>query len=396
MRYFLPTLLVLYWMAYTNHALAQSMEQAEPQISFVKESRTHAYYVRQAELWWQEVQTDQTAETPWFNYYRACRNAQGTANWSTDFVKESPALKLGADIVELMEQHIPETFTYYYVKGSTGGVAPDGGPYLLKAYEMNPDFPGIHSGMISYAESIQDMNLRTEINQRWFLTREYSEGFMAYGYNVLQSVAPDGLLFTQGDNDTYPIWMLQDVKGLRPDVRVINIDFLLVESYREPIFKSLGIKPFELKEIDINEYETNWTHVVAHILTHYEGGRPIHLAMTVSPRWYQGFGDALYPIGLTQQYSTTPLDSLELNRQLVEETFLLDHIRAELVYDQAAKHLANMTANYLKPLGLAYQAWLNKHEEPSAQQIKTWARQFVDRLEDAELAKQYRAIFEGE
>ena len=68
-----------------------------------------------------------------------------------------------------------------------------------------------------------------------------------FAIDYLESCAPNAVLFTQGDNDTYPLWYAQETEGVRPDIRIINLSLLGVDWYIEQLrYKTNSAPPLKM------------------------------------------------------------------------------------------------------------------------------------------------------
>jgi hypothetical protein len=83
----------------------------------------------------------------------------------------------------------------------------------------------------------------------WF-THDRRGNYVAhdYAYDMLAPLAPNGFVVTNGDNDTFPLWYIQQVEGVRKDVRVVNLSLLNTDWYIRQLRDEEPKVPIELND----------------------------------------------------------------------------------------------------------------------------------------------------
>jgi tetratricopeptide (TPR) repeat protein len=125
-----------------------------------------------------------------------------------------------------------------------------------------------------------------------------------YGKNLLNYVDENAILITNGDNDTFPLWYLQQVEGMRPDVDILNLSLVQINWYIKQL-KDRGIPmSFTYDEIEhmtpywVRDPDTGQTRMITlrdiavHDIIRETGtSRPIYWAVTVDD--FMGYWDRL-------------------------------------------------------------------------------------------------------
>jgi len=207
-----------------------------------------------------------------------------------------------------------------------------------------------------------------------FSTGGFAAPLMEYGKNILRTCEQNGVIFTNGDNDTFPLWYLQDVEGFRPDIAVVNLSLLNTDWYIKQLRDSrptdveyyklieeregienigrrfikvtddnitAGLTRWKTREVTFpikSENQITWTVkptfakqalkvqdvMIMQIINDANWTSPIYFAVTVSPSKRIGLEEYLEMEGLAYRlrpYKTKGINADRMERNLNDYTF---------------------------------------------------------------------------
>lgn len=350
-------------------------QQPEEVPRLAQQYKSHEWYVAQVKLWKGEIDRDPTDAHAWYNYFKASRYEayEDTASLQ---VKSQRMQNLLSD----MERAIPNSFEAHFCKYWNGGNEADLFPELEAAYRIRQDYAEVSPDFVSYYELHGDYDKKNFFCTKWYETKTISPSLLNYNYNVLMSLDKDAILVTTGDNDTYPIWLLQCVKGIRPDVTVINTSLISIPEYRLRMMKEHGIKGdgalLDWDRMETTPYETCLAQFLQS-LAESNKSRPFYVTLTVGPDCLTLIKENLYTVGLANRYSPHRIDNIAMLEKNWNQ-FRLDYLDLEFygesyLFNSGGLQLLNM--NYVTPALLLYEHYLLAGDEGKADRFRDLALQ---------------------
>jgi hypothetical protein len=278
-----------------------------------------------------------------------------------------------------MGKAIPETYTFYLLKFWNMYSCEDL-TLVEKAYAINPERPDTYYPFLSQAEVKGDTKTIKKFCTKLYESKDISPWLYEYNYNVLISVKPNAILFTNGDNDTYPAWILQQVHNVRPDVTVMNLSMCQIEEYLQNKLNSRGIKA-NAKEIQesvkvsiagkTTRFDTKkMVNDLIKIFQEQKPEIPLCFALTVYNKYTEDISDELFIVGLAYQYSKERIDNIAQIKKNLENNMRLDHLKFDWYNENqlGIGMMHNMNMNYVVPMIMLAEHYkesgqLNKKEE---------------------------------
>jgi hypothetical protein len=360
MRIKLTILLILLFCISRIHAqsnVTSDQHKAIPIIDYKLLQQSSEWYAQQSGLWNKEIKVYSNNAPAWLNYYKSSRYSNYTTTSNKINANDQKELD---NIVDNMKKNVPNSFEYNYAKYWNGNNDISLFPYLEKAYQLSPNNTELYDDMIAYYELTGNDVMKKEFCEKWYNSNDIPDQVIKYNYNVLMSLEQNAIIITNGDYDTYPLWILQNVKNTRKDICVINKNLITKDNYRINKFKEIGIN-----DVTNSNSEAN-PQIWFKALCEKNPGKAIYFGLTTSPEILSSMKDKLFLTGLAYKYSNTSVDNIPILKKNWEEKFDVKYF-SDLLLESSNP----INANYLVPMLVLYKYYVKTIQKETAENLLT-------------------------
>lgn len=369
--------LVGIFLGYTS--IASSPEKVLPKMKAIHPAE---WYSEQAMAWASVIEKEPGNTEAWLNLYTASRYALPAETSASTDNRHNRALN---ELVDRMEKAIPNTFVDHYVHfWHSGNVT-----HLQKAYELEPDNPLTYDDFIVLHELNRRIEQKAEFCRKWLNSRDLAPGLLNYGYNVLMSVEPNGLLVTMGDNATLPVWVVQGAMNIRPDVIVLNLDLLTNPPYRQQLLLENQLQLPDESAISAEADPEAWKRHICRQLPVQNPSRNFYFALTIPKEKLSDIRSQLYVVGLVSQLSDQRVDNLAIMKKNWEQNFLTDYLTVDFNGESEFSTVKILNTNYLVPVLMLQEHYQGSGEQEKAEKMEQLALRIAEESGKKTAVKNY-------
>jgi hypothetical protein len=356
-------------------SLSTFAQKAEPVYSVQRQMHNSEWYEQQAKAWKQEIAKgtkNKMAWVYWFTSSRILERYFGYAKWNSKLI-------LSQSIIKLAENAIPNSFELYFIIANDYyDKSKSIDEYIMKAQALKHYDQLILPLLVNYYQYRNDKPNLELTCKKWFESNEIPQELLITAYNNLISLEPNAILIVNGENDTYPTWVLQYSQKIRQDVLVLNLSSAAdIDKYRENVFKENGISPIVFKNKNDSTAFPK-AEILGHLVNTIKN-RPIYISTYASYDEYRNFKNKMYFVGLSLKYSEEPFDNLAVIRNNVENKYFLDFLKQSFYNNFAQSEVNSMNNRYIPIFLKLSEHYLASGETKKAQDIKELAKTIAEK-----------------
>lgn len=339
------------------------------------------WYEYQERLWKHETIKNPQNEEAWRNYYFASRYAR----MGTD---ETERINLLRSIVDEIGKTISNSYLHPYLQYYNGDRKVE---YLEKVYQLKPDYADLFWEFIQYYELNGMKPQKKKYCKKLYSSKDIISSLYDYNFNMLNSTEKNSILFTNGDNDNYPAWVLQEAKEIRQDVTILNAHTVFVlRDYLKRKLDDRKIK-IDLDILDKEDISVFLKQLISSIKRKYPE-ITIHVAPTVYEEYTKQIKDKLFITGLDYTYSDEPIDNVSLIKKNLEQNLRLDYLEYDWYNeDHISKTMMDKyNLNYVPVFMELAKKYYSKDKFDSAKYWQEKAIQLAKKTDDKDLVRKIK------